>query len=416
MPTTKIKCPVEGVIELDRLPGVPADKVRALIDSPELQRLRHVRQLGFTEMVYPGATHSRFGHSLGAYQGAQRTILQLQAAGARIPDEWFVATTLACLLHDVGHGPFSHAYEAVSGTSHEARTLQIVESGPRVPQALEAIGVGTQARVLQLLRGNVEDREVAFLADLVSSALDCDRMDYLRRDALFTGASYGAFDRDWIIREIVPTEDRTAIVLVEKGRSAAEQYLIGRYHMFQNVYLHKTSRGFETAFRQLCLRMRALQGPRLGGGTGAADARLFAADLPLAEFLQLTDIAYLAELRGLVGHADATVRTLARALVWRRPLCCSTSTGDVAEVAQLLAQRQREAAARGLDPAFAVWRDEAEDVPYRPYSPLEGRKGLRVRSHAGELVDVTQLSPTLAALSARLVLHRVYWLAEPESA
>lgn len=405
--------------------------MRELLDCPELQRLRHVRQLGFTDLVYPNATHTRFAHSLGAFQGAQLTMRQLQAGGARIADEWFVATALACLLHDVGHGPFSHAYEAVGGSRHEHRTLQIVGQGPRLPRALEAIGPGTHGRVLQLLRGQVEDAEHAFLPDLVSSALDCDRMDYLRRDALFTGASYGSFDRDWIIRELTPTDDRSALVLIDKGRSAAEQYLIGRYHMFQQVYLHKTSRGFETAFRQLCLKVRSLAaagGSQRPGGAGAGwssgstreaasassrdPAGIFAANLSLEDFLGLTDVEFLYELRRLLRHKDVTVRVLAGCLVERIPPHCATSTTDGSELDQLVRDRRAAAERSGLDPQFAVWRDEAADIPYRPYSPEEGRKGLRLRRRDGGLVDVTELSPTLAALAAKVVLHRVYWIAE----
>jgi HD superfamily phosphohydrolase len=118
--TTKIKCPVEGIVDLDRLPGVPAAKVRRLIDSPELQRLRKIKQLGFTERVYPGATHTRFAHSLGAFQGAQRTLFQLRRGGCDIPDDWLTATAFACLLHDLGHGPFSHTFESISRSTNSA--------------------------------------------------------------------------------------------------------------------------------------------------------------------------------------------------------------------------------------------------------------------------------------------------------
>ena len=148
MATTKIKCPVEGIIDLDRLPGVDTQKVVALIDAPEVQRLRRVRQLGFTEHVYPGATHTRFAESLGACQGAQRTLTRRRDLSDRIDDEWFVATALACRRHDVGHGPFSHTFESITKQPHEERTLELVRSGPRVPEILERIGPG---QVLSLI-------------------------------------------------------------------------------------------------------------------------------------------------------------------------------------------------------------------------------------------------------------------------
>jgi HD superfamily phosphohydrolase len=407
MATTKIKCPVEGIIDLDRLPGVDTSKVVALIDAPEVQRLRRVRQLGFTEHVYPGATHTRFAHSLGAFQGAQRTLTRLRDLSDRIDDEWFVATALACLLHDLGHGPFSHTFESITGQPHEDRTLELVQHGPRVPELLTDIDPGLVDRVSQLLTGELADPGLGFLADLVSSALDCDRMDYLRRDALHTGASYGSFDRDWLIREMEPDDDGSSIVVIEKGRTAVEQYLIGRYHMFQNVYLHKTSRGFEGAFRKLCQRLLDL-GVEALPGASRAFRMLFQPEIGSAEFLSLTDQPYLVELEWLLGNDDPTVRGLAEALHHRRPLRRINVTGD--DPAPIQSEREQIALKSGLDPTTAVWLDTAADVPYRPYAPDLARKGLRIRRSDGSLVDVTELSPTIKALSQRVAVERVYWL------
>lgn len=412
MATTKIKCPVEGVIDLDRLPGVPADRVEALIDAPELQRLRRIRQLGFSALIYPGATHTRFAHSLGAFQGAQRTLTQLRAQGSDVPDAWFVATALACLLHDLGHGPFSHTFERVTRRRHEERTLEIVRSGPTVPGVLESIGKGTVDRVAQLLTGHVDETGLRWLGDLVSSALDCDRMDYLRRDAMATGAQYGAFDRDWLIREITPTPDGEAIVVIEKGRTAVEQYLIGRYHMFQNVYLHKTSRGFEGAFLALCTRVRALGRDAMPEGLRGL-VTVFDEEQSLDAFLRLTDDHFHLDFELLVDHEDPTLRALARALHHRHPMLQRSLLAERGDRSALEAvyRRQREAAEeQGLDPETAVWMDAAQDVPYRPYSPESGHQSLRILRTDGVMVDVTELSPSLEALSQKIVARRVYWI------
>ena len=232
-------------------------------------------------------------------------------------------------------------------------------------------------------------------------------MDYLRRDALHTGASYGSFDRDWLIREMEPTPRGDAIVVIEKGRTAVEQYLIGRYHMFQNVYLHKTSRGFEGAFRKLCERLLALGIDSLPAPSRAF-RMLFQDALALDEFLSLTDQSFLVELEWLLEHEDPTVRGLVEALHHRRPLRRINVTGGDPAPAQQ--ERERIAANNGLDPKTAVWLDTAADVPYRPYAPDLARKGLRIRRADGSLVDVTELSPTLAALSQRVAVERVYWL------
>lgn len=415
MASTKIKCPVEGIIDLDLLPGVPAESVVAIIDCPEVQRLRAIRQLGFTEYVYPGATHTRFAHSLGAFQGGQRALTKLRERGVDIPDDWFVATAVACLLHDVGHGPFSHTFEAVTGHSHEERTQEIVLQGPQLSPCLRSIQARLPERVVELITHTVSEEDYRFLSDLVSSALDCDRMDYLRRDALHTGARYGAFDRDWILGEMIPTEDREAIVVVEKGRAAVEQYLIGRYHMFQNVYLHKTSRGFEGAFGQLCRRLRHL-GPTALPPEARALRRLQPDALELEEFLMLDDRKLLVEIGLLLDHEDRTVRGLARALLWRRPLRQVTSYGrgqvTREDLQRLLTTRREAAHDGGLDPDTAVWVDAAQDVPYRPYDPEMSRRGLRIRHDDGRLVDITEESPTIRALAQKLVTSRVYWMAE----
>ena len=411
MATTKIKCPVEGIVDLDRLPGVAADKVRRLIDAPELQRLRKIKQLGFTERVYPGATHTRFAHSLGAFQGAQRTLFQLRRGGCDIPDEWLTATAFACLLHDLGHGPFSHTFESVSQQKHEQRTYQFIAEGPVVPQALADIHPRLGERVLQLLHGEVSELRLRYLADLVSSSLDCDRMDYLRRDALYTGTQYGVFDRDWLIREMVPTRDGESIVIVDKGRTAVEQYLIGRYHMFQNVYLHKTSRGFETAFRGLCLRLQKL-GPDALPAESRAFRALFTQPISLERFLALNDLGFEVEFTLLLDNPDRTVRAFARALDGRHPLRQRTSLSGPGELAAERERRMEEAARRGLDPDCAVWQDTAKDVPYHPYDPSGARRGLRVLRREGDLVDITDVSPTIRALAAPVEVHRLYWIGE----
>ncbi len=415
MATTKIKDPVEGIIDLDRLPGVPAARVREVIDSMEMQRLRGIRQLGFSEWIYPGATHTRFAHSLGTFQGAQRTMRQLRAAGADIPDEWFVATALACLVHDLGHGPFSHTFEALAGRPHEEWTRRMIEEGPEIGERLEAVHPGTRGRVLQLLRNEVAEEGLAWLADLVSSSLDCDRMDYLRRDALYTGTHYGSFDRDWLIRAVLPSRDGRAILIDPKGTSAVEQYLIGRYHMFQNVYLHKTSRALETAFARLGERLRAL-GPGATPKSCPAFAVLHEDEITLSRYLALRDAHFLVELDRLAEHEDATVRALTRALRERRPPRAMTVYGEDPTALDEEMQRRREDARReGLDPPTAVWLDRAADVPYRPYAPQQGRKGLRVQDPGGgEPEDITHRSPTLRALARPVVVHRLYWITTEE--
>jgi HD superfamily phosphohydrolase len=289
----------------------------------------------------------------------------------------------------------------------------LIAEGPAVPAALDDIHPRLGERVLQLLHGEVSEPRLRYLADLVSSSLDCDRMDYLRRDALYTGTQYGVFDRDWLIREMIPTADGEAIVVVEKGRTAVEQYLIGRYHMFQNVYLHKTSRGFETAFRGLCTRLQKLGVDALPSQSRAFRA-LLAPQMSLETFLQLNDLGFEAEFSLLLDAADPTVRAFARALDGRHPLRQRTSLTGPAELQNERTLRMEDARRRGLDPECAVWQDTAKDVPYHPYDPSGARRGLRVQRREGDLVDITDVSPTIRALAGPVEVHRLYWIGDVE--
>ncbi len=245
--------PVHGLIEL----GGPDRELGPVLETRAFQRLRRLHQMGFASLVYPGAEHSRFGHALGSFHVAQRVTRQLQLA----PD---VArhVVLAALLHDIGHGPFSHSWEQVAGDiDHEAWGARIVEQDDELRGVLADIDPGLPEALCGFWRKTYRP---AFARKLVSSQLDVDRLDYLLRDGHYSGAGYATFDLEWILHalQIQPVhagDDPDDLVIdYRRGKYAVEQYLFARSYMYAQVYHHKTVRAADWMFLKIMERYREL--------------------------------------------------------------------------------------------------------------------------------------------------------------
>ncbi|MGD9524707.1 MAG: HD domain-containing protein [Gemmatimonadales bacterium] len=241
----------------------------ACLDTEAVQRLRYVRQLGHAFLVYPGATHSRFEHALGAYHLARRALTTLGERGDLddIDPEEQLAVRLAALLHDIGHYPFSHALEEAGFPHHEGLGAARLRTGG-LGQALRAIG---GEPFIERVAALIEGRSASPLAGLVSGSLDLDKIDYLSRDARNCGVPYGTLDTDRLLASLclVATPDGGREVGVhEKGISALESLLFAKYQMYRNVYWHHAVRS------ATCMFKRAV---RATVRTGAADADTLAA-------------------------------------------------------------------------------------------------------------------------------------------
>src|SRR5437870_10187262 len=230
-----------------------------LIDTPEFQRLRRIKQLGLGLYTYQGAEHSRFTHSLGALHLITRILDRLGESYSIAPEDR-AAVRAAALLHDVGHGPFSHAMEKTLGVHHEQLTMLAVTSEEtELPQILRSYSIELPRRVASIVEGTFRP---AALAQLVSSQLDVDRMDYLLRDSLMTGAKYGLYYLEWIINALQIDEAADRIYVAARGVFAVEEYLQARYYMFRQVYFHRTLRSAEAVLRAAL--QRALELVQLG--------------------------------------------------------------------------------------------------------------------------------------------------------
>ena len=254
-----INDPVYGFIT------IPSELIFAIIDHPYFQRLRRIRQLGLTDFVYPGALHTRFHHALGAMHLMSITLDNLRIKGTDINESEYEAALIAILLHDIGHGPFSHAleYSLLRGIPHEELSLLTIEL------LNEEFG-GQLTLALQIFKNQYPKK---FFHQLVSSQLDIDRLDYLQRDCFFTGVSEGTIGADRIIKMMAVKDDQ--LVIEEKGIYSIENFLSARRLMYWQVYLHKTTVSAEKMLINLIQRAKKL----------AQDGRTFFVTEEMAYFM-----------------------------------------------------------------------------------------------------------------------------------
>jgi hypothetical protein len=225
-----------------------------VLDAPAIQRLRYVRQLGHAFLVYPGATHTRFSHALGAYHLARRALYQLEdvAGPGTVDPAEALAVRLAALLHDVGHYPFSHALEEAGLPNHETLAERHLGTG-ELSEVLGVLGVPVP-ELLALIQGSSRSR----LARLVSGSLDVDKLDYLSRDAMWCGVPYGVIDVDRLLASLTvvatPSGAGTVLALHEKGLPALESLVFAKYQMYRNVYWHHAGRSATAMFKRAVRR------------------------------------------------------------------------------------------------------------------------------------------------------------------
>ncbi len=254
-----------------------------LLDTAPMQRLRYVRQLGHAFLVYPGATHTRFEHALGAYHLTRRALAALEERGelGPVPEEDRLAARLAALLHDIGHYPFSHALEEAGFPHHERLGVARLGREPLLGE-LARVGVpGLGERVGRFITGQSHSP----LKGLISGSLDLDKIDYLSRDARMCGVPYGAVDVDRLLASLTLIEvapGRLELGVQEKGISALESLLFSKYQMYRNVYWHHAVRSATCMFKRAvraAIATRALTAEALADATDdALTERLFAAD------------------------------------------------------------------------------------------------------------------------------------------
>ena len=375
-----LRDPVHGLVAFE---GERERVVQALVATSELQRLRRVRQLGLASLVFPGAEHSRFAHAIGTGYVMGRLFDRIAQVEHVLPTEQRLDSLsrmealAAALLHDLGHGPFSHLYEDVlpNAIKHEDWTEQLIgHSESEVHRALEGLAEGTAARVARLVRG---EHRLGYLGHAVSGTLDVDRCDYLLRDSLMTGVRYGVYDLDWLLRALSFGEIReengvSRYVLAIEGRKGLppiEGFFLARHFMYQQVYHHKAVRAAEALVRGIFARAAELlgEGTPLNPVPPALIRGARGDKVTLGEYLALDDTA-LTSCVAAWQHgsdpilADLCRRFLGRALPKTLPLPDHVDQEPLWR--ECHARACEIARSRGYRPDLYVWLDVPRDVPY----------------------------------------------------
>lgn len=409
-----IRDPVHDVIAF-RLDSPTDALLFRLVSAREVQRLRRIRQLGMTALAYPGADHTRYSHSLGVMETARRIVEQLGRSTA-LDESMKTVCFAAALLHDVGHGPFSHVFERVSGIEHERLTRQVIlDPESEVHGILKAFDAQLPGRVADLVQGEAPDR---FWSDVLASQLDADRFDYLLRDNLMTGSRYGGFDLRWVLHALSIDPATRRLTVTWKGVSAVEAYLQSRFHMYRNVYFHKVVRGAEGMVKLALRRARrlAVQGrlewpPR----EHVVYKALLGQRLSIEEFTDLDDTSVLHCFKLWTRSADGVLARLCHGLLFRR-LYKSIDLSRIEDPARLQAiiasahHAVREAG--GDEDGYDLFYDEPVDTPYETFDPDHAADEILVREPGGRLVAFGEVSPISQALGRQLMFRRLH-VAEP---
>jgi HD superfamily phosphohydrolase len=393
--------PIHQDITLDR--SDPAEAlIIDLIDSQEFQRLRRIHQLGVVSFTFHGAEGSRFTHSVGVMHVANRLFSALCQEKPHLK-ELKVLVLASALLHDVGHGPFSHDSEKILGLDHEEWSCRIISGKTEVNQVLGQYKLLERLpdQIISVLEKNYRPK---FISQLISSQLDCDRFDYLLRDSYMTGTAYGLFALQRVISALeVDEEAERMIVVGEKGQAAVEDYLFARYSMYSQVYYHKKNLAARTLLSSLIKRAKHMI--EAGSKDLFIDEPtrkwLVGAELSVDEYLSLDDMQLVYHIKRWSQSQDNILADLAYRFLNRHLFKTVRLIDEGAHK-----QKELEAIARKLtsehklDPEYYVSVESTGFRPYDYYRPESGNSqaNIMVRTEMGEIKELSQLSLTIEAL------------------
>lgn len=394
-----INDPVYGFIT------IPSELIFAIIDHPYFQRLRRIRQLGLTDFVYPGALHTRFHHALGAMHLMSITLDNLRIKGTDISEAEYEAALIAILLHDIGHGPFSHAleYSLLRGIPHEELSLLTIEL------LNEEFG-GQLTLALQIFKNQYPKK---FFHQLVSSQLDIDRLDYLQRDCFFTGVSEGTIGADRIIKMMAVKDDQ--LVIEEKGIYSIENFLSARRLMYWQVYLHKTTVSAEKMLINLIQRAKKLAQDGRTFFVTEEMAYFMTQEVSLADFkadtsllkkfLQLDDFDIWGAIKLWKNDADYVLQNISQMFLTRKLFKINLVNEPFSnvELAHLRTKAQKKLQVPDEDLAYFFSTGTISNYGY-----LE-KDRISILTKKGEVVDVASAAdlPNIKIMSKMVEKHYV---------
>ena len=361
------------------------------LDSKEFQRLRRIRQLGGDFQVYPTAEHSRFSHSLGVYEIVRRMVTEVKSLCVELTEYEKVCVMLAGLLHDVGHGPFSHAFEHITNHSHEEYTAKIILGNTELNAILRAVSEKLPQDIVSIIQHTHEND---ILNQIVSGQLDADRMDYLLRDSYFTATSYGQFDLERILRTMrvrKTAEGRKVIVVKYTGIHSVEDYIMARYQMYWQVYYHPVARSYEAVFIQLFNRLKDIF---KGDKDYFEDMKVLIpflekSEVSVDEYFKLDENSLLYCCALIQDKEDKIAADLARRLQNRKLFeYVDYNEENLAQIKNMLKENN-------LDERYYL---RIENIEASVYSPYKGRKIL-IEKLNGDIVALEKASTIVESIT-----------------
>ena len=381
---------------------IPSALIFDLIEHPYFQRLRRISQMGMSYLVYPGAHHTRFHHALGAMFLMQKAVQVLQSKGVEISDQEKEALLVAILLHDIGHGPFSHAMEhsIVENISHEEISLLFMEE-------LNTIFNGSLTLAITLFKNQYHRK---FLHQLISSQLDMDRLDYLRRDSFYTGVSEGSVNSERLIAMLHVKDD--LLVVEEKGIYSVEKFIIARRLMYWQVYLHKTGLVAEQLLMRLLKRAKVLthsgetleSSPALSYFLKNAVAQEDFTPSVLEKFSKLDDYDIIGAMKSWQYHTDFVLKTLSTMLLNRDLLKIKIQDKEISShiISDKIQSVMQQFNLSEDQASYFVFSNSISNQAYRM-----DKDTINLVTKTGEVVDVAKASDQLniEALSKKVTKH-----------
>ncbi|MFE4239411.1 HD domain-containing protein [Peribacillus butanolivorans] len=378
-----------------------------LIGTKEFQRLRRIKQLGTTYLTFHGAEHSRLSHSLGVYEIVRRIVDDVFEGRPEWKPEERLLSLCAALLHDLGHGPFSHSFEKVFDLDHEQFTQQIIVGDTEVNKILLKVGRDFPKKVAEVIAKTYKGKLVV---SLISSQIDADRMDYLQRDAYFTGVSYGHFDMERLLRVMRPREEHA--VIKQSGMHAVEDYIMSRYQMYWQVYFHPVTRSAEVILTKILHRAKHLYE---SGYEFAQEPHhfysLFKGEVTLADYLKMDEAVILYYFEAWEEENDAILKDLCTRFVNRKLFKYVEFHPSNSQMNRLMELRTLFKKA-GIDPDYYLVVDSSSDLPYDFYRPGEEEERLPIHllKNNGEIRELSRESEIVDAISGkRRTDHKLYY-------
>jgi len=368
------------------------DNLLKVVEHHSFQRLRRISQLGLVSYIYPGATHTRFSHSLGVLYLMEEAIKNLQMKGFRIDKTLEFALKFTALVHDIGHSPFSHALEmTILNKKHEDITKIIIDKILR-----NVVGNEISEIAIKIIDNSFE---LKFANELISSQLDVDRLDYIRRDAFYCGVHYGLIDVWRILKTLTITNDNK-LAIEEKGKHAVEGYLVARYLMYWSVYFHKTNLSIQAMLYSLFKRLKDLLEGKyevpLIDNIKILFERGVDSEEGLRAFIMLddSDIFYLFKLWS--DCSDNVLSDLSRRILNRKIFKVYDEDLTIDQIDEI----KNKLLENGFDPKYYLIEKTAIDTAYEPYN-VDGDGSIRVILKNRNIVEISQSLPTdtLKALS-----------------